>query len=439
MGTSDRSAAHAGASVIGLVGLGYVGLPLAAAFVRAGHQVIGIDTDETKIRKLNAGISYIPDVNGSVVGQAVEAGMLRGATDFAALAVADAIVVCVPTPLTEERTPDLSHLIDACERIRPHLKPGQLIVVESSTFPGTTTGIVRPILEQGGLSAGQDFHLAYSPERIDPGNKQYALHQVPKLVSGVTAACRAKASELYGQVFDRIVPVPTPEIAETAKLLENSFRLVNIAFINELALVCDRLKVDIWEVIAAASTKPYGFMPFYPGPGIGGHCIPVDPLYLQWKAKEAGLESSFIELSGRINASMPAYVAAEVRRLLAPGTTLSGARILVYGVTYKRDVADLRESSALELIRLLVEEGADVRFCDPFVASLRLASGLTLTAVEPTAEAIAEADCVIVHTDHSVMPAERIAACAKLVYDTRHAIGGRGTAAQVVKLGGGSA
>lgn len=425
--------------MIGIVGMGFVGLPLAVAFVRAGHQVVGVDLDEAKINRLNSGTSYIRDVPDSIIEEAVVAGRLCGATDYGVLTAADAILICVPTPLTDDHKPDMSYLIDACKQMQPFLRADQLIVIESSTYPGTTTEVAQPLLESGGLKIGKELHLAYSPERIDPGNDRFKLEQVPKVVSGVTPACLKRVSELYGQVFEQIVPVATPETAETVKLLENTFRLINISFINEFARLCDQLNVDIWELIRAAATKPYGFMPFYPGPGIGGHCIPVDPLYLQWKATQSGSTSRFIELAQQVNDSMADYIAGQLGKHLANGgKSLAGSRILVYGVTYKKDVADVRESSAIPLIQKLLDAGAEVQYNDPYVPTLRLANGLKLQASALTSEMLEAVDCLLIHTDHEQMPAALIAAHSRFIYDTRNSIQAAAAQGKLVKLGGGT-
>lgn len=328
---------------VGIIGLGFVGLPLAFAFIRKGFRVIGIDLDESKTMKLNKGKSYIQDIKDDEIQIAIYSGTLIVSNNYSDLREADSIIICVPTPLTPRHTPDLSYLTDTCNRLFPLLEKGQLIILESSTYPGTTVEVVKPILENSGLKVGEHIFLAYSPERIDPGNK-LSIKQIPKVVSGVTEQCLSKVSQLYEQVFDRIVPVSTTQAAETTKLLENTFRLINISFINEFAQICDRMDVDIWEVIDAASTKPYGFTAFYPGPGVGGHCIPVDPLYLQWKAKAHGIESQFITLSHEVNEAMPSYILEQIRARFLPMKSLSEMHIFVYGVAYKKDTPDARES-----------------------------------------------------------------------------------------------
>jgi UDP-N-acetyl-D-glucosamine dehydrogenase len=346
------------------------------------------------------------------------------------------IIICVPTPLTKEHTPDVSFITNTCTRLRTYLQPGQLVVVESTTYPGTTRELVQPLLEQSGLMAGVHFHLAYSPERIDPGNHSHLLQNVPKLVSGISSECLKRVTELYGRIFSQVVPVSSTDIAEAAKLLENSFRLVNISFINEFAKLCDELHLNIWEVIEAASTKPYGFMPFQPGPGIGGHCIPVDPLYLQWTARRSGTESRFIELSHVTNETMPNYIRSRIARLLGPDRTLIGSSILVIGIAYKKNIADMRESSALSLIEQLQQAGADVSYYDPYVPSVRIGTSV-LHSVELTDETLASSDCVVIHTDHASLPIERIVAKASVLYDARNATRGMRGTGKLERLGGG--
>ncbi|MBO7748970.1 nucleotide sugar dehydrogenase [Paenibacillus sp. MWE-103] len=426
------------AGKVAVVGLGFVGLPLAVAFARQGFDVVGIDTDQRKIGAIRAGKSYIRDIADDELGQAAGGGKLAAATDYAEASSAGAVIVCVPTPLSPDNAPDLGFLTDAASRLAPVLRPGQLIVIESSTYPGTTNDVVRPILEQSGLRAGTDFFLAYSPERVDPGNDAYPLRAVPKVISGATARCLERIRDLYGHVFERLVAVSSMEIAETAKLLENAYRLVNISFINEFAQLCDALNLNVWDVIRAAATKPYGFSPFYPGPGIGGHCIPVDPLYLQWKAAQAGTESRFIALSQAVNDAMPAYIVGRVQAHLPAGKPLSGARVLVYGVTYKRDVPDVRESPSLAIIEALRHGGADVRYHDPYVPSLRLADDTTMNGVPVTAEELAAADCVLILVDHAALPEALIAGHARFVFDTRSRIRAVRAGAKLVTLGDGT-
>lgn len=425
------------AGAVGIIGLGYVGLPLAMACIRSGLQVIGIEIDERKLSLLKDGKSYIQDISDEELTAAVRSGQLTVSADYSRLMEVSSIVICVPTPLTEEHTPDVSFITNTCVRLRDCLQPGQLVVVESTTYPGTTRELVQPLLEQGGLRAGVHYYLAYSPERIDPGNASHQLQDVPKIVSGISPDCLERVTELYGRIFRHVVPVSSTDIAEAAKLLENSFRLINISFINEFAKLCDELALNIWEVIEAASTKPYGFMPFQPGPGIGGHCIPVDPLYLQWSARRSGMESRFIELSHHTNETMPRYIVNRIARLLGPDRTLSGASILLIGIAYKKNIADMRESSALTLIRLLQQAGADVSYYDPYVPSVRIGSS-ALHSVELTDERLASAECVVIHTDHAGLPIERIVEKAAVLYDARNATRGMKGAGKLERLGGGA-
>ncbi|WP_127530855.1 nucleotide sugar dehydrogenase [Paenibacillus kobensis] len=430
---TDRQAAS-----VGVIGLGYVGLPFALAFVRSGIRVTGIEVDGRKLQMLRGAKSYIQDISNEELEAAIFSGGLTVSDDYSLLATMEAVVLCVPTPLTEDHAPDLSYVSDTCRSLRPFLREGQLVVLESTTYPGTTKEIVRPLLEQSGLQAGVQFHLAYSPERIDPGNQSYTVEEVPKIVSGLTASCLNRVADLYGRVFRQVVPVSSTDSAEAAKLLENSFRLINISFMNEFAMLCDQLGVNVWEVIEAADTKPYGFHAFYPGPGIGGHCIPVDPLYLQWKARQSGTDSRFIELSKDMNDTMPDYIAGRIERLLQPGKKLAGASILLCGVTYKKDVADMRESSALPLMRMLILAGASVQYYDPYVPSVRLEDAGILHGVDLTDEVLAGADCVVIHTNHSSLPIERIVMKAALIYDTRNATRGLRGSGRLERFGDGT-
>ena len=423
---------------VGIIGLGFVGLPLALAFVHRGFEVVGIDLDAAKINQLQAGKSYILDIEDAAVSQAISSKRLTVSGDYALLGQVESILICVPTPLSPQHTPDLSYLTSTCNRLVPLLKQGQLIVLESSTFPGTTKEVVQPILERSGLRAGQEMFLAYSPERIDPGNKQLAIEQIPKVVSGVTKPCLERVYALYDQVFAQVVAVSSTETAETVKLLENTYRLVNISFMNEFAQMCDIMHVNVWEVIDAASTKPYGFTPFYPGPGVGGHCIPVDPLYLQWKAKLFGMESQFIALAHRINEAMPNYMVSRLQSLLSPAKALLETTILVYGVTYKKDIPDTRESTAMDLIRVLLQKGAKVRYHDPLIPSLQL-DGTTMNSVELTEETLKQVDCVLIHTDHSGIPIDFLMNHAPMVMDTRNVTRSVQGSAKLIKLGGGLA
>ena len=405
-----------------VIGLGYVGLSLAVELAKAGLTVRGVDLDLERVSLLNRGESYLVDVPAAVLAPLVAEGRLRASTSFDEAGSADVLIICVPTPLRKSKEPDISYIISALESVLPHLRPGQLMVLESTTYPGTTEEVVQPRLEAAGLVIGSDFFLAFSPERVDPGNKQHTTATIPKVVGGVTPACTALAAALYRQVTKSVFEVSSPRVAETAKLLENTFRSVNIALANELAFACRKIGVDPWEVIDAAATKPFGFMPFYPGPGIGGHCVPVDPLYLSWKVRLTGYEAQFIALADQINRAMPEHVVNLVLDSLNDrARALRGASVLVLGVAYKRDVNDIRESPALEIIEMLARKGAQVSYADPFIPQLAL-DGHKLTAVEPTREAVSAADCVLILTDHSLFDYAMIAECAPLVVDTRNAL-----------------
>ncbi|BDG07145.1 nucleotide sugar dehydrogenase [Anaeromyxobacter paludicola] len=414
-------------AVVGVVGLGYVGLPLALTFAGKGLAALGVDVDPEKPRALAAGKSYIKHVPADAIAGAVRAGRLSATSDFAALRGCDAVVICVPTPLTPEREPDLSFVTRTGEAIAPHLRAGQLVVLESTTWPGTTDEVLRPILERGsGLEAGRDFFLAFSPERENPGSG-VQTHTIPKVVGGLTPRCLEAALALYGAAFERVVPVSSTRVAETTKLLENIFRSVNIALVNELKMLCDRMGMDVWEVIEAASTKPFGFMPFQPGPGLGGHCIPIDPFYLTWKARQFEFQTRFIELAGEINTAMPHYVVQRTMEALNDrGLALKGARILVLGIAYKRDVDDMRESPAIRLIELLQARGAQVVYHDPFVPRVpRMRHhSLDMVSVPLTDEALAGSDAVLIATDHSEVDYARVVERSALVVDTRNACRG---------------
>src|SRR5262245_35095928 len=383
---------------VGVIGLGYVGLPLAVEFARAGFATTGFDLDVEKVKAICAGKSYIDDVPTSDVADLRSKGLLTATTDFEALSEIDTVNICVPTPLRKTKDPDLSFIVAAAESVAVRLRPGMLIVLESTTYPGTTDELVLPILERSGFVCGKDFFLAFSPERIDPGNKKFHTRNVPKVVGGMTGDCTTLASELYKTAIETIVPVNSPRVAEMVKLLENTFRAVHIGLVNEIALMCDRLGIDVWEVVGAAATKPFGFMPFYPGPGLGGHCIPVDPFYLSWKAKQSGFEARFIELAGAVNGSMPHYVVSLISDALnGVRLPLNGSRVLIAGVAYKRDVDDIRESPALDLLGLLRERGAELAYSDPHVPTLpgRLwSNGVDLAHVDVTNLAPAAYDCV---------------------------------------------
>jgi UDP-N-acetyl-D-glucosamine dehydrogenase len=399
---------------IGIVGLGYVGLPLAVAFAEAGHEVLGLDTDPRKIEALSEGRSYIEDIPDDVLEPV--SGLLSATTSYADLGPCDSIVVCVPTPLTGSREPDLAYLVDAANELSKVLREGQLVVLESTTYPGTTRERLLPVLEESGLSAGTEFHLAFSPERIDPGRTDYTIRTTPKLVGGMTDACAARARELYSQICDEVVVLTTPEAAELAKLLENIFRSVNIALVNELSQLCDRLGIDVWEVVDAAATKPFGYMRFDPGPGMGGHCLPVDPFYLAFKAREHDFYPEFIELAGKVNRAQPAFCVERIDRALNDaGKPVNGSCVLVLGVSYKAGVGDVRESPALKIIRLLRGLGADVAYHDPHVPELT-EFGLSSVELGP---GLAAADVAAIVTAHPELDYEEVVATAPLVVDFR--------------------
>jgi UDP-N-acetyl-D-glucosamine dehydrogenase len=412
----------ASATVV-VVGLGYVGLSLAAALARAGLTVRGVEVDAERVNLVNRGVSYIGDVSSTDLAAAVQTGHMSASTTFEAAAKADAIVICVPTPLRKSKEPDISFILGAMDSLMPMLQPGQLIVLESTTYPGTTEEVIQTRLESKGLTIGRDAFLAFSPERVDPGNEKFTTKNIPKVVGGVTPACTALAAALYANVAERVHRVSNPRVAETAKLLENTFRSVNIALANELALACRALRVDPWEVIEAAATKPFGFMAFYPGPGTGGHCIPLDPLYFSWKVRMSGFETRFIALADEINHGMPRHVAALVGDSLNDrGQAVKGSRILVLGVTYKRDVNDVRESPALEIMRFLMEKGAAVSYHDPYVPELMIGND-KLVNTPLTPEALAETQCAVLVTDHRVFDYPAIARQAPLIVDVRNAFG----------------
>jgi UDP-N-acetyl-D-glucosamine dehydrogenase len=410
----------------GVVGLGYVGLPLAVELARAGFHATGIDLDDRKIKAIKDGRSYIPDVTTADVMAFTKAGKLDATTDFAIVKELDTINICVPTPLRKTKDPDMSYIVSAVEAIAKHLHKGMLIVLESTTYPGTTDEVVQPILEATGLKAGIDFFIAFSPERVDPGNPNFQTHNVPKVVGGLTPHCAQLAGALYGCAIETIVPVSSTRVAEMVKLLENTFRAVNIGLVNELALMCDKMNIDVWEVVDAAKTKPFGFMAFYPGPGLGGHCIPIDPFYLSWKAKQTGFDPRFIELAGHINAGMPHYVVDKVGEALnTKRKPINGSKVLVAGIAYKRDIDDMRESPALDVMGLLHAKGAIVSYADPFVPELhgREWSGRhDMKAVDLTRGSIGQYDCVVIVTDHKAFDYNAIVAEADTVVDTRNAI-----------------
>ncbi|HSB18290.1 MAG TPA: nucleotide sugar dehydrogenase [Bryobacteraceae bacterium] len=406
---------------VGVVGLGYVGLPLAVEFAKAGFAVTGVDLDKTKAERLNSGDSYVQDVPGAVLAPLVAAGKLRATTDFAAVAGLDTINICVPTPLRKTKDPDMSYIVSACQEIARHMHPGMLLILESTTYPGTTDELLLPMFTRPGMRVGEEFFLCFSPERVDPGNAMYQTSNIPKVVGGVTKACTGMGAMFYEQALEKVVPVSSTQVAEMVKLLENTFRMINIAMVNEMALMCDRMGINVWEVIDAAATKPFGFMPFYPGPGLGGHCIPIDPFYLSWKTKQAGIEARFIELAGYINGQMPQFVVDKVQNALNDHSKpLRGSRIHIMGVAYKRDVDDVRESPALDIILLLEKRGAQLTYSDPHVPVLKK-DGVELCS-KAADEGAAEADCVLIVTDHSAFDYAKLLEKARLIVDTRNAM-----------------
>jgi UDP-N-acetyl-D-glucosamine dehydrogenase len=408
---------------VGVIGLGYVGLPLAVEFARAGLNVIGFDVDPAKVAQINAGRSYIPDVPDAELGEVVKGGRLRASADMAQLAMVDVIDICVPTPLRKTRDPDLSYVVKAVEAVAATLRAGQLVILESTTYPGTTDEVVQPMLEAGGLKADVDFLLAFSPERVDPGNAQFTTRSIPKVVGGLGPASTDAATALYGLIVSSVVAVASTRVAEMVKLLENTFRAVNIGLVNEIALMCHRMDINVWEVIDAAKTKPFGFMPFYPGPGLGGHCIPIDPYYLSWKARQTGFECRFIELAGHVNGAMPEYVVQRIADALnSVKKSINGSRIHLFGIAYKRDVNDARESPALDIIELLAQRGALVSYTDPFIPQMEQA-GHKLQHVPFDQAVNGPIDCAVVATDHSQFDYGRIAKLP-LVVDTRNALRG---------------
>lgn len=409
---------------ISVIGLGYVGLPLALAFSSEGFKVTGLDKDPRKVQALNAGKSYVDDIPSLQVEYSLKKGFSATTKESDALAGADAVFICVPTPLTPTKEPDLSYVISAGKSISRFLKLGELVVLVSTTFPGTTEEVLQPLLEKGGRKAGVHFFLAFSPERVDPGNKKFNIRNTPKVVGGVTSSCTELASHLLSTICDHIVPVSSPRVAEMTKLLENTYRVVNISLVNELAQLSRRMKVNIWEVIDAASTKPYGFTPFYPGPGMGGHCIPIDPFYLSWKAKAYDFNLRFVELAGEINDSMPYFVVdLVVEALNHEGKPLKGSKILILGVSYKQDISDLRESPALKIIPLLKSREARVEYCDPLVPIVEV-EGFSLKSLPLAGKPWEDADCVLLLTAHKAFPYPEIAKGSKLIVDTRNAFRG---------------
>jgi UDP-N-acetyl-D-glucosamine dehydrogenase len=407
----------------GIVGLGYVGLPLAVEMGHVGYSVTGIDVHSAKVEEINRGVSYIQDVPTEMMAPLVKSGKLKATTDFAAVAELDTINICVPTPLRKTKDPDMSYIVSACEGIAKHLKPGTLVILESTTYPGTTDELVRPILERTDLRVGKELFLCFSPERVDPGNPKFQTKNIPKVVGGTTPACAQLAVMLYSQALDHVVPVSSTQVAEMVKLLENTFRMINIGLVNELAMMCGRMGIDVWEVIDAAATKPFGFMPFYPGPGLGGHCIPIDPFYLSWKSKQAGIEARFIELAGYINGQMPHFVVDKIASALNEhAKPLKGSHVHIMGVAYKRDIDDMRESPAIDVAHLLMQSGSKVTYSDPFVPKF-VVDKMELLDQDAMSSAAA-ADCVVIITDHKGLAYRDLLDRSQLVVDTRNALKG---------------
>lgn len=411
---------------IGVIGMGYVGLPLAVEFAKTGFTVIGFDVAQGKVDLCNKGESYIGDVTTEDLAEVVKAGKLRATTDFSGLRECDAVSICVPTPLRKTRDPDVSYILKATEQVKKFHHKGFLVVLESTTYPGTTDELMLPELSEGGLKVGEDYFLAFSPERVDPGNPRFKTRNTPKVVGGTTPACSEVVKALYETTIDRVIPVSSTRAAEMVKILENTFRAINIGLANELAIICDKLNMDVWEVIDAAATKPFGFMPFYPGPGLGGHCIPIDPHYLAWKLKSVNYNARFIELASEINTQMPNYVVQKVTDALnGVQRSVKGSRILVLGAAYKKDISDVRESPALDIIKLLLQRGALVEYNDPYIPDLH-EEGLELNSM-PIEGRLSAYDCVVITTDHTVYDFARIAAESKLIVDTRNATRGLNT------------
>jgi len=408
---------------VGVLGLGYVGLPLAVEFAHAGFEVVGIDVQQSKVDQFNSGDSYVKDVKNDVFKPLVDSGKLRATSDFSVIQDLDTIDICVPTPLRKTKDPDMSYVIAASDSIAQHMHPGLLVMLESTTYPGTTDELVLPKLQAGGLTVGKDFFLCFSPERVDPGNPKYQTSNIPKVVGGITPACTELGALFYKQALDTVVPVSSTRVAEMVKLLENTFRMINIGLVNEMALMCDRMNINVWEVIDAAATKPFGFMPFYPGPGLGGHCIPIDPFYLSWKSKEAGIEARFIELAGYVNGRMPEFVVEKIQEALNNvSKSVRGSHVHVLGTAYKRDIDDVRESPALDILLLLQRRGAKITYSDPFVPSLNVDS--TQLTSQDMFTTVGAADCVVIVTDHSGIDYRAVLDRSKLVVDTRNALKG---------------
>ena len=415
---ADKSA------VVGIVGLGYVGLPLAVEMAEAGYKTIGFDVQAKKVDSVNAGHNYIGDIVGDKLKNMVETGFLRATSDFDFIRDVDAVAICVPTPLDKYQQPDISYVKGSTESVAEHVHPGMLVVLESTTYPGTTEELLKPILEKSGLVCGEDFYLAFSPERVDPGNKQYKTKNTPKVVGGITKDCTEIAAALYRNVLEGgVYEVSSPAVAEMEKLLENTYRNINIGLANEMAIICNRMGINVWEVIEAAKTKPYGFQAFYPGPGLGGHCIPLDPFYLTWKAREFDYHTRLIETSGEINTGMPEYVVDRVMKVLNRNkTAMNGAKVLVLGVAYKNDIDDYRESPALNVIDHLIEQGAETTYYDPYIPEYKHKGKVHTGATELTDDMLREADIVVICTAHECFDYERIQKLSKEIFDTRNAM-----------------
>ncbi len=417
---------------LGVVGLGYVGLPLALEFVRAGYKVHGIDVDSAKVQKIRDGVSYVPDVQEEDLKAAVDSGHFEVHNDYSVVSQLDCISICVPTPLRKTKDPDISYIMAASQGVREFIHKEMLIVLESTTYPGTTEEVLLKEFQSDEVEVGKDIYIAFSPERVDPGNSQYNTRNTPKVVGGVTSRCTAVAKLLYEQAIDQVVPVSSAAAAEMVKLLENTFRAVNIGLVNEIAIMCDKLGVSVWEVIEAAATKPFGFMPFFPGPGLGGHCIPIDPLFLSWKLKMLNYNARFIELATEVNSQMPEYCVDKIRQVLNQNRKcVNGSKILVLGVAYKKDASDVRESPALDIMRLLESDGAEIRYSDPFVPELKM-DGCQLQSIEISLESLGQSDLVVLVTDHSCFDYPMIQRFAPLIFDSRNAF--RKASSNVVKL-----
>ncbi len=419
---------------VGVVGLGYVGLPLVVEFAQAGFNVTGIDIDQTKVDAISRGESYIQDIPTEVLAPLVKSGKVKATSDFSVTSSLDTLNICVPTPLRKTKDPDMSFIVNACQELAKHFHAGTLVILESTTYPGTTDELMLPMFQTAELRAGEHFFMCFSPERVDPGNANFQTKNIPKVVGGITPACTEMGALFYSQALDTVVPVGSTRVAEMVKLLENTFRMINIGLANEIALMCDRMGINVWEVIDAAATKPFGFMPFYPGPGLGGHCIPIDPFYLSWKTKQAGIEARFIELAGHINGSMPHFIVDKIQNALNDHRKpLKGSSVHVLGVAYKRDIDDVRESPALDIIHLLDKRGAKISYTDPYVPKLR-ADGVVpeMCSVDPETAA-ASADCVVIVTDHKSFDYGKIVEKARLIVDTRNALKGR-ESTKIVRL-----